>query len=64
MKVLTETYRVKLSRSDRQMLNELRRFRIVPAKFVRQAIRDKIQKELPVLIQEEKRRLSKDHCPF
>jgi predicted DNA-binding protein len=51
MKQYTETYRIKLSKETRFKLDNLRRFNIIPAKFIRAAINEKLKVDLPKLKQ-------------
>ena len=63
MKQYTETYRIKISTEMKEMLYELKyRFSILPTKFIRQAIYEKIKRDMPVLIKKEKD--YKYDCPF
>ncbi len=61
---LTHSYRIRLSSNDLQLLNELKKHRIKPTTFIRKAIREKIERELPKLIEAETIRKNKDYCPF
>ena len=61
---LTNSYRIRLSDEDLQLLNELKKLRIKPTTFVRNAIREKIERELPKLIEAENKRNEKIKCPF
>ena len=61
---LTHSYRIRLSNNDLLLLNELKKLRIKPTTFIRKAFREKIERELPVLIEEENKRIEKIKCPF
>ncbi len=61
---LTNSYRIRLSNEDLSLLNDLRRLRIKPTTFIRTALREKIAKELPRLLEKEKQELNKIYCPF
>jgi predicted DNA-binding protein len=61
---LTNSYRIRLSDEDLQLLNELKKLRIKPTTFLRNAIREKIERELPKLIDAENKRKEKIKCPF
>lgn len=49
MRQFTETYRIMLSKEEKAKLTLLRKYRIVPTKFVREAIEEKLSRELPML---------------
>ena len=50
MNQFTETYRIKLSLSMREKLNIMKkRYHICPAKFMRQAIDEKLIRDIPKL---------------
>lgn len=61
---LNITYRLRMNKEDKILLKRLRELRINPSVFVRNAMREKIKKELPLLIKEEEKRKSKEYCPF
>ena len=61
---LTNSYRIRLSDEDLQLLNELKKLRIKPTTFLRNAFREKSQRELPKLIDAENKRKEKIKCPF
>jgi len=61
---LTRSYRIRLSNNDLLLLNQLKSLRIKPTTFIRTAMREKIQRELPVLLVQESKRKSKEYCPF
>jgi len=46
------------------LLNELKKLRVKPTTFIRNAIREKIERDLPKIIEAEKKRIAKDQCPF
>ena len=57
----SETYRVKLSSSTRKKLSVLKvKYHICPSKFIRQAIDEKLRRDLPGL----KSTTKKFHIPF
>lgn len=64
MSKLTKIERIRLSVEDVEKLNNLNRFGINKSKFVRQAIRDKIEKEIPTLLAKEKRMKNLIKIPF
>lgn len=47
MRQLTESYRLNISHDQLEMIRALKRYRIVPAKFIRDAIAEKYNRELP-----------------
>jgi len=55
---LTNTYRIRLSDADLHLLNELKKHRIKPTTFIRDAFREKIKSELPKIKER------KQYCPF
>ena len=61
---LTHSYRIRLNNNDLLLLNELKKLRIKPTTFIRKAIREKIERELPKLIESENKRIDKVKCPF
>jgi len=61
---LTNSYRIRLSDDDLLLLKQLKSLRIKPTTFVRQAIREKIERELPKIIELENKRKEKIKCPF
>jgi len=61
---LTHSYRIRLSSDDMLLLNELKKLRVKPTTFIRNAIREKIERDLPKIIEAEKKRIAKDQCPF
>jgi predicted transcriptional regulator len=57
MKQYTETYRIKLSADIKLSLDNLKiKYHIIPAKFIRQAINEKLQRDRKQ-IKEEKTRI-------
>lgn len=64
MKKLTNSYRIRLSNEDLLLLKQLKSLRIKPTTFVRKAIREKIERDLPKIIESEKKKIEKIKCPF
>jgi hypothetical protein len=64
MKKLTNSYRIRLSDDDLLLLKQLKSLKIKPTTFMRKAFREKIQRELPKLIETENKRKQKIKCPF
>jgi len=61
MQQYTETYRIKLSIIQREKLDKLKtEFKILPARFIRLAIEEKLKNDLPKLRVKAKKQL----CPF
>ena len=61
---LNRAYRIRLSENDLALLNELKNLKIHPSKFIRETIRNKIESDLPELIEKEKIIKSQQYCPF
>ena len=61
---LTHSYRIRLNDADLALLNELKKLRIKPTTFIRIAIREKTERELPKIIENERKRIDKIKCPF
>ena len=61
---LTNSYRIRLNDEDLALLNQLKKLRVKPTTFIRNAIREKMQKDFPKLIDKENKRKSKEYCPF
>lgn len=61
---LTNSYRIRLSDEDLLLLKQLKSLRIKPTTFLRNAFREKIERELPKLIDSENKRKEKIKCPF
>jgi len=61
---LTNSYRIRLSDDDLLLLKQLKSLRIKPTTFMRNAFREKIERELPKLIDSENKRKEKIKCPF
>mgnify|MGYP003528237238 len=61
---LTNSYRIRLSDDDLLLLKQLKSLRIKPTTFFRNAFREKIERELPKLIEYENKSKEKIKCPF
>ena len=61
---LTNSYRIRLSSNNLLLLNELKKLRIKPTTFIRKAFREKIEREMPKIIELENKRKEKIKCPF
>ncbi len=57
---LTNSYRIRLSDDDLLLLKQLKSLRIKPTTFMRNAFREKIERELPKLIDSENKRKEKN----
>lgn len=64
MKLLTTSYRIRLSNDDINLINELKRLRIKPTTFIRQAFREKLDREMKSLLEKEAKEKSKTYIPF
>jgi post-segregation antitoxin (ccd killing protein) len=64
MSKLTHIQRFRFTQNDMLLFTELKKNRVNISSFVRKAIREKIQKDLPKLIQAENKRNDKIECPF
>lgn len=61
---LNKSYRIRLSEDDLMLICQLKSHGIKPSTFIRDAIREKIKNELPLLIAEENQRKSQEYCPY
>jgi hypothetical protein len=61
---LSNSYRIRLSDDDLALLEQLKKLRIKPTTFMRTAFREKIERDLPKLIEQEKINENKKYCPF
>lgn len=61
---LTHSYRIRLSDDDLLLLNQLKLLNKKPTTFMRNALREKIKRDLPKLIDAENKRKEKEICPF
>ena len=61
---LEYSYRIRLSKDDKKLIDELKKRKIKPTTFIRNAFREKIKNELPIIIEREEKRKSKEYCPF
>lgn len=64
MSKLTHIQRFRFTQNDVLLFLELKKNRINISSFVRKAIREKIERELPKLIEKESKRNNKIKCPF
>lgn len=64
MSKLTEIERIRLSVETVNNLTDLKRFGLSKSKFIRNAILEKIERDLPQLLAEEKRKQNLIKCPF
>lgn len=52
------------SESDIELMNDLKKYRINVNKFIRNAFRQKIEMDMLHILQNEKKKQSKEYCPF
>ena len=64
MSKLVHIQRFRFTQNDMLLFAELKKNRINISSFVRKAIREKIERELPKLIESENKRIDKVKCPF
>lgn len=61
---LTNSYRIRLSDDDLLLLKQLKLLNKKPTTFMRNALREKIERELPKIIEAENKRNEKIKYPF
>ena len=64
MSKLTHIQRFRFTQKDMLLFAELKKNRVNISSFVRKAFREKIQRELPKIIEREKQKIEKIKCPF
>ena len=64
MSKLTHIQRFRFTKNDMLLFTELKENRVNISSFVRKAIREKIERELPKIIEAENKRNEKIRCPF
>ena len=64
MRQLTHIQRFRFTQNDMLLFAELKKNRVNISSFVRKAIREKIERDLPKMIEEENKRNEKINCPF
>lgn len=64
MKILTHTYRLRISKADKELINDLKKINIRTTTFIREAFREKIQRDMPNIILKEKHNQELIECPF
>ena len=64
MSKLIHIQRFRFTQNDIILFSELNKNRVNISSFVRKAIREKIERELPKLIKAENKRNEKIRCPF
>lgn len=55
---------MRVSESDRELVEELRRLGLKPTTFIREALREKIARDRPMLLIEEQKRKNLIILPF
>ena len=64
MSKLVHIQRFRFTQNDMLLFAELKKNRVNISSFVRKAIREKIERELPKMIESENKRNDKVKCPF
>ena len=64
MSKLTHIQRFRFTQNDMMLFAELKKNRVNISSFVRKAIKEKIEREMPKIIESEKKRIDKIECPF
>jgi len=64
MSKLTHIQRFRFTQNDMLLFSELKKNRINISSFVRKAIREKIERELPKIIEQKAKRIENEYCPF
>lgn len=64
MSKLINIQRFRFTQNDMLLFSELKTNRVNISSFVRNAIREKIEREMPKLIEAENKRKEKIKCPF
>ena len=64
MNKLSHIQRFRFTQDDVLLFVELKKNRINLSSFVRKAVREKIERDLPKIIEKETKRLEKIKCPF
>ena len=64
MSKLTHIQRFRFTQNDMMLFAELKKNRVNVSSFVRKAKREKIERDLPKIIESEKKRIDKIECPF
>jgi len=64
MSKLINIQRFRFTQNDMLLFSELKTNRVNISSFVRNAIREKIEREMPKLIEAENKRKEKEICPF
>jgi hypothetical protein len=62
MQINTEILNVRITKEQKQTLDKLKSYNVNVAQFVRNAIKEKIQKDYKSIIDEFEK--SKNYCPF
>ena len=64
MNKLTHIQRFRFTQNDVLLFVELKKNRINLSPFVRKAVREKIERDLPKIIENENKRIDEIKCPF
>lgn len=63
-KILIKTRRIRFSENDILLMESLKKYRIKPTTFLRDAFREKIKRDKPVILEQEKERIESIKLPF
>jgi hypothetical protein len=64
MNKLTHIQRIRFTQNDMLLFAELKKNRVNISSFIRNAIREKIERDMPKIIEHERKRIDKINCPF
>jgi hypothetical protein len=64
MNKLTHIQRFRFTQDDVLLFAELKKNKVKISSFVRKAIREKTERDMPKIIEKETKRLEKIKCPF
>ena len=64
MVILNKAKRYRFDESTFDLLSKVRSFGKSEARFVRESIREKLERDLPEIIAEQKRKQESQYCPF
>lgn len=64
MTYLSKQFYFRISSDDEILINDLKKYDVKPSQFIRLAMREKMKRDYPKLIEDEEKRKSKEKCPF
>ena len=64
MNKLSHIQRFRFTQDDVLLFAELKKNKVKISSFVRKAIREKTERDMPKIIQNENKRIDKTYCPF